>query len=303
MLELSQLRCFVTVAEELNFRRAAARLNMTQPPLSRHIQLLEHSLGASLFERTTRRVALTATGRRFLTEAQTLLRLAESAELSVKRVFRGEVGTIRLGFTAGSSYAFLPRLVSLTSAQMPDVDLMLREMPTAEQMEALRVGHLDAALVRLPIERRGVELVRIARDKMVLAIPDRHALTASQADCVLHELGREPFIMYSPEGGRYFHDLVSSMFREAEIAPEYVQLVTQIHTALALVSAGLGVALVPEAARSLLVQGVVLRELRPPPRAWAELHLAWPRDLDNPAFRSFCDTIVPKLMTSQDGGG
>ena len=295
MFEFIQLRCLVAAAEELHFGRAARRLNMTQPPLSRQIQMLEHAVGALLFERTSRSVRLTPAGRTFLPEARRLLRLAEGAALTARRVARGDAGTMTLGFTAGASYVFLPRLVAAAAARLPDVDLVLREMPTADQMEALAAGRLDAGLVRLPVDRRGVELARVARDALLLAVPEGHALAAAEMAPGLRDLDRVPLVMYSPIEGRYFYDLVSGLFRAADIAPRYVQHISQVHTILALVSAGMGAALVPEAARNLLVRGVVLRELAPAPGVVAELHLAWRRDGDNPAFRTFRDLVLPEL--------
>jgi DNA-binding transcriptional LysR family regulator len=297
MFEFKQLRCFVALAESLHFGRAAEQLNLTQPPLSRQIQALEHAVGVPLLERNTRTVRLTPAGRAFLPEAQRLLRIAEGAALSAKRVARGEAGVVKLGFTAGSSYAFLPRLVALASAETPDVDLLLREMTTAQQMEALVSGRLDAGLVRLPVDRRGFELVCVARDTMLLAVPDGHKLAINQA-VGLRDLDRQALIMYSPTEGRYFYDLAASLFRSAEIAPDYVQHVSQVHTVLALVSAGTGVALVPESARSLLVRGVTLLELRPAPKLQAELYLVWRRGQDNPAFRSLRGLILNKLVGS-----
>jgi len=128
----------MAVVEDLHFGRAAQRLSMTQPPLSRQIRLLEHELGVKLFERSSRSVQLTSAGRIFLPEARQMLQLAVGATVTAKRVARGEAGTITLGFTAGSSYAFLPRLAMIVTAEMPDVDLILPEMPTAQQMEAAR---------------------------------------------------------------------------------------------------------------------------------------------------------------------
>ena len=168
-----------------------------------------------------------------------------------------------LGFTPGSSYAFVPRLVAAAMEEMPDVDLVLREMDfLAHQMEALAAGRLDAGAVRLPVDRRGMELACVMREQMLLAIPEGHALAEGKAPS-LRNLERMPFIMYSPTEGRYFYDLTSGILRAAEIEPSYVQHVSEVHTALALVSARAGVALVPAAANSLLVRGVVLRELEP----------------------------------------
>jgi DNA-binding transcriptional LysR family regulator len=154
MFELSQLRCFAAVAEELHFGRAAARLNMTQPPLDRQIQLLEHALGVGLFERTSRSVRLTPAGRAFHAEARRVLDLAEGAGLAAKRVARGEAGSITIGFTAAASYGFLPRLLAAARAAMPGVDLALKKMVTADQTEALSSGQIDLGLLRPPVDRK-----------------------------------------------------------------------------------------------------------------------------------------------------
>lgn len=295
MFEFGQLRCFVAVGEELHFGRAAQRLNMTQPPLSRQIQLLEHAVGVSLFERTSRSVRLTAAGRTFLPEAKRLLRLAEAAALDAKRVARGDAGVLKLGFTGGSSYAFLPLLVAEAVAEMPDVELILREMRTAEQMDALGSGRLDAGLVRLPVDRRGVDLLCVARDRLVLAAPEHHGLARAEAAPGLGDLDQVPLIMYSPVDNRFLFDLVSGLFRSANVAPRYVQHVNQIHTVLSLVGTGIGVAVVPDSARCLAMRGVAFREFEPAPQAMAELHLVWRRVSDNPALRMFRNLVLPKL--------
>ena len=118
MFEISQIRCFVAVAEELHFGRAAARLHMTQPPLSRQIQLLEHQLGAQLLERSSRSVRLSRAGRSFLPEARTILRLVESAALTARRVAHGNAGSVSIGFTASSGYRFLPELIAECRCRM-----------------------------------------------------------------------------------------------------------------------------------------------------------------------------------------
>jgi len=295
MLEFGQLRCFVAVGEELHFGRAAQRLNMTQPPLSRQIQLLEHAVGVSLFERTSRSVRLTAAGRSFLPEAKRLLRLAEAAALDAKRVARGDAGVLKLGFTGGASYAFVPNLVTVAATEMPDVELILREMRTAEQMEALVSGRLDAGLVRLPVDRRAVELVCVVREALVLALPADHALARANAAPSLRDLDQQPVVMYSPTENRFLYDLVSGLFRSADVAPLYVQHVNQVHTVLGLVGSGLGVSIVPESAAALGMRGVTMRELSPAPHTSAELHLAWRRGADNPALRTFRSLVLPKI--------
>lgn len=302
MFELGQLRCFVAVAEDLHFGRAAARLNMTQPPLSRQIQLLEHVLDVRLLDRTSRSVRLTPAGRAFLPEARRLLRLAESAAVEARRVARGEAGPLTLGFTAGASYGFVPRLVALAKTALPDVDLVLKELTTAEQMEALAFNRLDLGLVRLPIDRRGIEVACVLREPLLLALPASHP-RATGREPVLADIDRQPFIMYSPMTGRYFYDLLASLFRAADIMPDHVQYTSQPHTTLALVSAGLGMALVPESARNLGFANVVLRPLRLAPATFAELFLVWKRDSGNPALPAFRALVRHGLVGSAADGG
>jgi DNA-binding transcriptional LysR family regulator len=290
MFELSQLRCFVAVAEELHFGRAAARLNMTQPPLSRQIQLLEHALDVSLFERTSRSVRLTIAGQTFLPDARRILQLAEGAGLATRRAASGHAGRVTLGSTAAAAYGVLPRLLELVGTHLPDVDLVVREMVTATQIEALGSGELDLGLVRAQYQRQLIETVRIQREKLMLAVPDTHPLATGPAPSIagLHE---QPLIMWSPIESRYFHDLVSGMFASARIAPRYRQYLSQTHTILALVNAGFGVAVVPEAGRALHFEHVVLRPFRDETVPVAELYLAWRRDTPNPAVAAIISAI------------
>lgn len=293
MFELSQLRCFVAVAEELHFARAAARLNMTQPPLSRQIQLLERALDVLLFDRSGRAVRLTSAGRAFLPEARQILQLSEMAGLAAKRVARGEAGSVVLGSTAVAGYDLLPRLVAFASTKLPDIDLVLKEMVTAEQIEALANGRLDLGLLRPPFDRRVLDSVCIQREPLLLAIPTAHPL-AGKARPSLADLDEQLIIMWEPGEARYFYDLITGLCAAAGARPRPVQYLPQAHTMLALVAIGLGVAVVPEAARVLRFEGVVLRPLlaQQGPQPMAELHLAWRRDATNPALPGFRDTLL-----------
>jgi DNA-binding transcriptional LysR family regulator len=292
MFELHQLRCFVVVAEELHFGRAAARLHMTQPPLSRQIQLLEQQLSAQLLERSSRSVKMTRAGRAFLAESRAILRLAENASLGARRVAHGDAGTVTVGFTASSGYRFLPGLIATCRKRLPDVDLALKEMVTAEQIEALASGRLDVALMRPQFSNEDFESLCVAREPLVAALPENHALARGRLPC-LADFDHAPFVMYSPLEARYFHDLVASTFLHAGVHPAYTQYIAQIHTILALVRAGLGVALVPEAATNLRFDGLVFRQVRKTRDARpAELFMAWKRDNDNPALKSMLDKCL-----------
>ncbi|WP_232630153.1 LysR substrate-binding domain-containing protein [Methylobacterium sp. Leaf118] len=281
MLDFSQLRCFVAVAEELHFGRAASRLNMTQPPLSRQIQVLERVLKVQLLDRTSRSVRLTAAGRSFLPEAQHILRLTETATHTTRQVAAGRSGVLKLGFTAASAYDFLPRLVSACRAALPEVTLVLREMVTRDQVEGLLSGQIDAGLIRPPSTHPELEAVRALAEPMVAALPAEHPL-AERARLTPTDFAGAPFIAYAPGEAHYFHDLVLGLFAEAGVQPDMRQRLTQIHSILALVRAGLGAALVPAAAERLRFDGVAFRPLDLPRPRPAELMLTWRRDHDNP---------------------
>jgi DNA-binding transcriptional LysR family regulator len=288
MFDLSQLRCFVTVAEELHFGRAAARLNMTQPPLSRQIQVLEHIVEATLLDRTSRSVRLTPAGRSFLPEAKRILKLAESASQVARRIAMGKAGSIKIGFTAAAAYGFLPELIAACRTRLPEVDLSLKEMVSGDQLEALASGQIDAGLLRPPIARSEFVSVRVVAEPLLVAAPDGHPFAAAES-ISLRDLDGQPFVMYSPYESRYFYDLLVTQFTRAEILPRYVQHLSQIHSILAMVRAGLGMAIVPEAAAGLNFSGVQLRPLRLRAPAPVELFLVWRRDEENPLLPSLIE--------------
>jgi DNA-binding transcriptional LysR family regulator len=298
-MELNQLRCFVTVAEELHFGRAAQRLNMTQPPLSRQIQLLEHALNVSLFTRNSRNVRLTPAGHAFLADARQLLRLSESATQHVRRIASGRAGRLRIGFTAASAYRFLPALLTSLRARLPDAELILEEMVSGEQIEALSSGQLDAGLLRPPVAQPGISAIQVDSEPLLVALPGRHQL-ARQTRLTLHDLDGQDFVMYAAGGSKYFHDLLVMLFTAANVQPRVVQQLGQIHSMLSMVRAGLGVALVPAAAAALRYHDVRFRPLALASPSPIELFLVWPTNGDNPLLRDLvdvarrCTTIDPK---------
>src|SRR5215204_2890283 len=158
MFELAQLRCFLAIAEEMHFGRAAARLNMTQPPLSRQLQHLERALGVDLVERSSRFVQLTAAGKAFLVDARHILRASEEALLTVRRIAQGEGGVITLGFVPATSYSLLPRLVAFILRELPHVQLVLKEIVTLDQVDAFNNRRIDAGILRTPVDSRGLAL-------------------------------------------------------------------------------------------------------------------------------------------------
>jgi DNA-binding transcriptional LysR family regulator len=296
MFDLNQLRCFVTVAEELHFGRAAARLNMTQPPLSRQIQVLEHIVDAPLLERTSRSVRLTPAGRSFLPEARRILKLAESASQVARRIAMGKTGSLKLGYTAAAAYGYLPELIAACRARLPEVDFSLKEMVSEDQLEALTSGQIDAGLLRPPIGRPELATRRVLAEPLLAAIPRKHPL-ASAATLSIKDFDSQPFVMYSPYESRYFHDLLVALFTHADVLPRYVQHLGQIHSILAMVRAGLGAAIVPAAAASLRIADVKLRPLKLRTPAPVELFLVWRRDCENPLLPSLVE-IAGELKSS-----
>ncbi|MEU4312387.1 LysR substrate-binding domain-containing protein [Nocardia sp. NPDC024068] len=292
MFTLNQLESFVAVAETLHYGRAAERLSISQPPLSRRIQLLERELRVELFDRTGRAVRLTTAGQAFLGDARRILGLSEQAALTVRRVPEGEIGTVSMGFTASSAHSVLDAFVAAARTRLPGVDLVLRERVSGTQLEELRAGELDLVLVRPPV--RGSELSHhpLHREPLLAAIPTGHPLATRESIPHVRDFDDEPFVMYSPAEARYFYEVLVGVFRGAGIAPRYVQHLSQVHTILALVRAGLGLALVPRAAEAFGLDGVVLRPVEGIEGEPVELVAAWRADDDNPALHAVRDLVV-----------
>jgi DNA-binding transcriptional LysR family regulator len=286
MFELSQLRCFVAVAEELHFGRAAERLNMTQPPLSRQIRLLEHQVGTQLLERTSRAVRLTAAGRSFLPDAARILRLAEEAAASARRMASGAAGSLAIGYTASVGYGLLPSLVREIRSKAPGVRLTLKEMVSNAQLEALDARQIDLGLLRPPVEHGELATLPCSQESLVAAIPES-AVADWPARPTLAAFDRQPFLMYSPYEARYFHHLLTNLFEHAGVQPDIVEYVSQIHSMLALVRAGMGVALIPEAAAMLRFEGVVYLPVTTRPKKPVTLLFAFRKDNDNPLLNYF----------------
>ncbi|MFN3790284.1 LysR substrate-binding domain-containing protein [Massilia sp.] len=289
MFELSQLRCFVAVAEELHFGRAAERLNMTQPPLSRQIRLLEHHVGVGLLERNSRAVRLTAAGKAFFPEAARILRIAEEATFAARRAAKGEQGNLAIGFTSASGYSLLPEVVRRLRACAPGVSLTLKELVSTTQVAALNAGEIDLGLLRPHPMNGDLESRLIAREALMLAVPAAEAGEWPLAP-TLESLHGKPFVMYSPYEARPFYLMLTERFARAGVAPDIVEHVGQVHTMLALVSAGVGAALIAEGAARLKFDGILMRRVLAEP---VDTVCAWRRDNDNPALALFKRDVLP----------
>ena len=289
MFTLDQVRAFVVVAEELHFGRAAERLQMTQPPLSRQVQKLERALGVRLFERDNRRVELTTAGETFLTEARRILALASGALEQAQRIQAGSAGTVRIGFTAVSTFSVLTSLLNLVSEACPDIHLDLFEMVTGEQISKLIDGELDLGLARPPFDKTAFASRLLYREDLLLAVPSDHRLSHLDRPVTAEDLVNEPLIMYSPIKARYFYDLVVRLFPIA--SENVVHTVSQVLTMLWLVAGGRGIAFVPASSSRLGIPGVTLRSIDGQPAQPVELHLLWSRESRNPALYTVLDCL------------
>ncbi|MET8276011.1 LysR substrate-binding domain-containing protein [Streptomyces sp. NPDC079189] len=286
MFTLTQLVSFVAVAEELHFTRAAERLQMTQPPLSRQIQLLEHELAVQLLDRTNRTVRLTPAGRSFLNEARTILRQVEAATLSAQQVSAGEAGAIAIGFTAASAHSALSTLLEVARSVMPNTEIIPREEVTRVQLEAITDGSLDLGIIRP--SRTGPDLATrpAIREGLQVALPRNHPLAAGEGPLPVRTFDEQEVLMYSPVGAQYFHELLVSIFRASQVAPRFAQYLSQVPSMLAMVNAGWGIAFVPDSAMQMGHPGITFRPLELPDPTPVELHLVWRKANDNPALHT-----------------
>lgn len=288
MIEIHHLRCFVGVAEELHFGRAAVRLNMTQPPLSRQIQLLERIMHCDLFVRSSRSVKLTREGESFLPEAQRILRLLDTAQSLVSDVSTGRRGLVRCGFTAVSAYEILPAIISRFKRENPDVSLSLLEMVSTRQREALIAEDLDIGILRPPIDKTIFEMIAVLPEAMVVALPAGHPLNAKK-NLSWSDLDGIDMIGFDRQEGQYLHDLLAAQFLEYDVSPRIIHRLSQVHSILALVRAGLGVAVVPKSARVLDVSSVEYYDMDAEQSAHAKLFIVWRKNNDNPLIGEFIE--------------
>ena len=287
-MELRHLRYFVAVGEEQHYGRAARRLRVAQPALSRQIQDLEEELGFKLFERLPRGVKLNAAGALFLEDARRILRELSEASARAGRVAQGLAGTIRIGFTENASWrGVVPESFRRFREQQPDAELQLQPEASLAQLEAIRSGRLDAGFVNfMPKSDPELDQLLVARQHVELAVPKEHPLTKFKK-VRLRDLKDAPFVWFPRRANPAFYDqMMLKCYRGGLKTPRIVQEGLNEATILSLVSTGLGVGWVLGTARwrcpdSVVVVPVV--DLKMP----LTLALAWRRDNTSPLLASF----------------
>src|ERR1700733_8777503 len=284
-MELRQLRYFVAVAEELHFRRAAARLHISQPPLSQQIARLEEERGCRLLSRPRRRVELTAAGEAFLRDARSMLDELDVAVATVRRIGTGQAGLLRVNFVGSSLLSLVPGIIQSFRRGRPDVEIELRERSTLEQLRALAGGLLDVGLVRPPIDADEALVAEVVmRERTVAAIPSEHAL-AKRTRISLRSLAAEPLVLFPREQAPGFHDLLTGRLAATGTVPRVVQDAPETITIIGLVAAGIGVSPVPASVANLALPGVVYRPLAGAPDT--ELVIVHRADDDSPLAHAF----------------
>lgn len=307
LIDLRAWRQFVAVAEELHFGRAAARLHMTQPPVTQAIAQLEKTLGVMLFDRTRRRVALTPAGEALLPEVRELLARAQALPGRARAAAAGEVGRVRLAFVSTIGFERLPAWVREFRIQCPEVALELVEATGDVQLEAFARGEIDAGLMlHSPgFAPPGLERLAVSREPLVLALPAKHPLGRA-ARVPLAQALAEPLVIFPRRIVPSLHDAIFGLYHAAGLVPALAQEAIQMQTIVNLVWGGLGVAWVPESVRQFRREGVVYRaesEFEPSgrrktadPLPSCETSLVWPGQADNPALLRFV-----RFIQAQEG--
>ncbi len=296
-MELRHLRYFVAVAEERHFGRAAARLNIAQPPLSQQIRRFEAELGEPVFYRTTRSVELAPAGEVLLDRAREILAAVDSAIDDARRAARGEYGRLAIGFTGSVTYAMLPSLAAALRHQLPGVTLDLRgELLTPAQVTQLRDGTLDLGLLRPPVHERELSTEVLRSEPLVAVLPETHPLANSDA-VPLELLNGDPFVTYPSHFRSVLHDAVEDACAAHGFKPIVSHEVAETATLVSFVAAGLGVSLVPASVRNMTVQGAIYRPLAHD-TTQVELAVAWRRNDDRPVLARVLDVIRRDLRAA-----
>jgi DNA-binding transcriptional LysR family regulator len=284
-MELRHLRSFLAVATELHFGRAAARLHISQPPLSQQIRRLEDEIGARLFRRTNRRVQLTPAGQAFLVEVRQTLASAERAVGAAQRAERGELGELVVGYVTSATYGPLPDVIGMFRKRLPEVELKLQNLRSVHQSQALLDKRIDVGLVRPHAVDSRIVYEALWREPVVVALPSDHPF-ADRTAVDIADLATDIFLIAPAEDTVAYHDEVLTLCRRAGFTPRVDDGVPDIQAAIALVAAGLGIHPVPASVQRFRRKGVVYRPLRPRSLR-IEMGLGWRRDDDSALVQHF----------------
>jgi len=304
-MDLRRLRYFVAVCEARSFVRAAERLHIAQPPLSRSIQLFEGEVGVPLIDRSVRPLELTEAGRFLFEQGQQLLQRADGITRATRMLSKDKRRFFNIGFVGSTLYGFLPSVLRRFKATYPDVEVGLSEMITLQQQEALLAHRIDVGVGRLTLgDNTAIERRTMLREPLVLATPVDHRLKRSSA-VRLDQVAREPFILYPSKPRPSFADQVLGLFDRHDLKPNVVLEANEIQTALGLVAADIGVTLVPRSVARLHLNDVVFLPLADS-EILSPIIVSYRRDDSSTllsAFLSFADEALSASRQAQIGSG
>lgn len=288
-IELRHLRYFIAVAEELNFGRAAQKLQITQPSLSRQIQKLEQELGVILFERSPLKIQLTKVGELFFWEAQQILIKVEQGILVAQRANRGEIGQLKIGFQGSAVYDIISNSIKAFRASYPDVDIIIEPMGTKEQISAIENNHLDLGFVIPPIKSSKLIVETIFQEPVVVVLPENHPL-ANETEITIAALANEPLILASRDRGCGLFEQISNLYYQAGLRPNIIYAAKEMQVMLGFVAAGMGISLLPAYVQNLQRLGVIYRTLEPNSPI-VELAIAWKQNNHQPILQAFLKIV------------
>jgi DNA-binding transcriptional LysR family regulator len=283
-MELRQLRYFIAVAEELSFVRGAARVGISQPPLSRQIANLEIEIGTRLFDRNKHGVSITEAGRVFYDEVRQILARLDAAVKTAVRAAHGHIGSLAIGFGGAATYTFMPSLLRRFRTEFPNVELLLQHMPMTRQFDALMEKRIDIGFLILPVQSEALATKLMLRDPLVVAMPSGHPLSKSKS-VMLSALAGYDFIVSTRNSGLSFHHKILQLCSRAGFAPHIVQEMSTMESVISLVSTGVGISIVPST-RKLRIPEVEYRPIRDR-AAVIDFGMAWHRDGVSPVVETF----------------
>ena len=289
-MDLRQMKYFLALAEELNFGRAATRLHMAQPPLTRQIRALEEELDTVLFVRTTKGVELTAAGQALLEEVPNILSLATRARERTQRAGQGLIGQLDVGLFGSGVLDVIPRLLAGFHRARPDVRIALHNLTKAEQLQALRERRITIGFNRLVPAEPGLLVQTVLQEKLVVALPDTHRLCA-RSEIALHELDGEPMISYPNTPLPGLAQEVANAFHREGLRLNVVQSVEDVLTCVALVAGGFGACITTQSAMRLRLPGVEYRPLRSRHLRDIELSCLYRTDDASPVLAAFLEVV------------
>ncbi|NYT61780.1 LysR family transcriptional regulator [Alcaligenaceae bacterium] len=282
-MELRQIRYFQCVAAELSFTKAATRLHMAQPPLSRQIRQLEIELGADLFERLGRSIRLTDAGRFFLDQTTQITKRLDDITMATKRIAENQKKWFGIGFVPSTLYGFVPAFIRQTMALDEQAEIGLLEMTTLQQFDALKAGHIDLGIGRILLDDPQIERLVLIEEALVVVVPKTHAL-AARTELRLEDILPEPFILYPSKPRPSYADHVLQLFERHGHTINIALETNELQTAVGLVAVGLGITLVPSSVHRLHREDIAYIRLAAPTFT-SPIMMSWLKSNETPFLK------------------